>query len=301
MTGRTQPIDRVGYDRTVMRSSRCFSPSGWCPTCVALLVFVAAAAQVRAQTPVCTYNVVNTYPHDNQAYTQGLVYEDGEFFESTGLYGQSSLRRVAIETGQVLQIVNLDPAYFGEGLALWEDRLIQLTWRENAALIWDASSFASTGSFAYPGEGWGLTHDGRRLIMSDGSSSVRFRDPETFVELGTVSVTDGGSPVTHLNELEWIAGEIFANQWLTDRIARIDPDTGRVIAWIDLEGLLDPTPPGAEVLNGIAWDAAGARLFVTGKRWPSLFEIELVDCPEMRIFFDGFETGGTADWSSVQP
>jgi glutaminyl-peptide cyclotransferase len=273
------------------------------PNCLQVLAAGAAVmlcgASLGAQTPVCSYQVINTYPHDDGAFTQGLLYADGELFESTGLWGESSLRRVALETGTVLQIVNLDPGYFGEGLALWEDRLIQLTYLEHTALLWDASSFAATGSFAYSGQGWGLTHDGRRLIMSNGTSTLRFLDPVTHLESGTLAVAADGAPVIHLNELEWIAGEIFANQWYTDRIARIDPDTGRVIAWINLDGLLDPAPPSDEVLNGIAWDAAGERLFVTGKRWPSLFEIELVNCPELRLFFDGFETGGTGDWSTT--
>jgi glutamine cyclotransferase len=276
---------------------------GWSPFSVVIVLWflVEPAASCSAQTPVCSYNVVNTYPHDDGAYTQGLLYDGGELLESTGLYGESSLRRVAIETGTVLQIVNLDPSYFGEGLSLWEDRLIQLTWREHTALLWDALSFASAGSFSYTGDGWGLTNDDRRLIMSNGSSTLRFLDPVTHAESGTLAVVDNGSPVIYLNELEWIRGEVFANRYGVDLIARIDPDTGEVIAWIDLTGLRGLLPPGAEVLNGIAWDDDGERLFVTGKWWPSLFEIELVDCPELRLFFDGFETGGTGDWSTTKP
>ena len=266
-----------------------------------LLLVLAVAGQVCAQTPVCSYNVVNTYPHDDDAFTQGLLYDGGELFESTGLYGESSLRRVALVTGTVLQSIDLDPGYFGEGLALWEDRLIQLTWQEQTAFLWDSVTFASAGSFSFTGDGWGLTHDGRRLIMSNGSSTLRFLDPVTYAESGTLAVVDNGSPVINLNELEWIRGEIFANQYLTERIARIDPDTGRVIAWINLDGLLDPAPPSAEVLNGIAWDADGERLFVTGKLWPSLFEIELLNCPELRLFFDGFESGGLESWSTIRP
>jgi len=255
----------------------------------------------RAETPVCSFEVINTYPHDDGAYTQGLLYVDGELFESTGLFGESSLRRVVLETGQVVQITQLDPSFFGEGLAKWGDQLLQLTWQGNTCLIWDFITFAPQGTFSYTGEGWGLTDDGRRLIMSDGTSSLRFLDPGTFDELGTLPVTDDGAPVTNLNELEWIRGEVFANIFLTDHIARIDPDTGSVIAWIDLTGLLDPWPPGAGVLNGIAWDDSGERLFVTGKLWPSLFEIELVNCPELRLFFDGFESGDTDGWSAVVP
>jgi glutaminyl-peptide cyclotransferase len=301
VTIRTLRPHDLGYDWPIMGFPRRSSVRDWCRISGVLLLVVAAAAQLRAQTPVCSYNVVNTYPHDDDAFTQGLLYDGGELFESTGIYGESSLRRVALVTGTVLQSIDLDPGYFGEGLALWEDRLIQLTYLEHTALLWDASSFAATGSFAYSGQGWGLTHDGRRLIMSDGSSSLRFRDPETFVELGAVSVTDDGSPVIDLNELEWIRGEVFANIWQTRHIIRIDPNTGEVIAKIDLDGLLDPWPSDGAVLNGIAWDDDGERLFVTGKWWPNLFEIELVDCPELRLFYDGFETGGAGNWSTTQP
>lgn len=273
-----------------------WSLAGWL-----LLLGMALASMVHSQTPVCSYNVVNTYPHDPAAYTQGLLYLNGDLFESTGLYGDSSLRRVDLETGQVLQITPLDADFFGEGLALWEDRLLQITWRENTCFLWDAATFSPQGTFAYTGDGWGLTQDARRLIMSDGTSTLRFRDPATFAVSGSSAVTDNGSPVNNLNELEWIRGEVFANRYLTDLIVRIDPDTGEVIAWIDLAGLLDPVPPGAGVLNGIAWDDAGERLFVTGKWWPSLFEIELVGCPELRLFGDGFESGGVEDWSTNQP
>jgi glutaminyl-peptide cyclotransferase len=255
----------------------------------------------RSQAPVCSYAVVNAYPHDDQAFTQGLLYSDGGLFESSGQYGESSLRRVALETGQVLQSIDLHPGVFAEGLALWQDRLLQLTWQENTCFIWDTTTFAPEGSFTYPGEGWGLTHDGRQLIMSNGSATLTFRDPDTFAVVGTVEVADDGAPVDFLNELEWIRGEVFANRFLTDLIARIDPDTGEVIAWIDLAGLLDPAPPGAEVLNGIAWDDGGERLFVTGKYWPTLFEIELVGCPELRLFFDGFERGDTGGWTAASP
>jgi glutamine cyclotransferase len=256
---------------------------------------------VEAQTPVCSYQVIATFPHDEEAFTQGLLFAHGSFFESTGLYDESTLRRVDPATGQVLQIQELDSSYFGEGLALWEDRLIQLTWREQTGLIWDALTFEPRGTFQYPDEGWGLTHDGRRLIMSDGSPTLRFLDPVTFVESGSIVVTDGGTPVINLNELEWIRGEVFANQFFFERIGRIDPHTGHVIAWINLDGLGDPLPPGADRLNGIAWDESGERLFVTGKLWPSIFEIELVDCPELRLFFDGFERGDTWNWTVVTP
>jgi glutaminyl-peptide cyclotransferase len=259
------------------------------------------APDAWTQAPVCTYEVVNTYPHDDEAYTQGLLYFEGELYESTGLYDHSDVRRVALATGQVLQVRPLPPDYFGEGLALWQDRFLQLTWKEGTGFIWGVNGFTPLGSFSYTGEGWGLTHDGRVLIMSDGSFYLTHLDPVSYDELGNLLVTDDGNPVVYLNELEWIRGEIFANRYLTDLIARIDPDTGEVIAWIDLTGLLDPLPPGAGALNGIAWDDAGERLFVTGKKWPSLFEIELHDCPELRLFGDGFESGATIRWESVFP
>jgi glutaminyl-peptide cyclotransferase len=224
-------------------------------------------------TPVYTYRVVGTYPHDPAAFTEGLVYTDGIFYEGTGLYGHSTLRRVDSETGQVLQSVDLAGKYFGEGVAMVDDSLIQLTWHEHTAFIYDRHNFAVTGQFTYTTEGWGLTYDGRNLIMSDGSNTLHFRDPSTFKETGSIQVFDGETPVSLLNELEFIRGEVYANVWLTDRIARIDPQTGRVIAWIDLTGL---KPPQTDELNGIAYDPEQDRLFVTGKLWPYLYEIELV-------------------------
>ncbi|GIV85068.1 MAG: glutamine cyclotransferase [Candidatus Roseilinea sp.] len=227
-----------------------------------------------------TYTVVGTYPHDPTAFTQGLVYADGVLYESTGLYGRSSLRRVALETGEVLQRHDLPAEYFGEGLTLFDGRLIQLTWQNHTGFVYDAASFALQQTWAYPTEGWGLTHDGAHLIMSDGSATLRFLDPTTFQVQREVLVTDGGRPVVRLNELEYVNGEVFANVWQTDRIARIDPKTGRVLGWIDLSGLLAPEERrGADVLNGIAYDAQDGRLFVTGKLWPKLFEITLVPKP----------------------
>ena len=226
-----------------------------------------------ATAPVYSYRVLQTYPHDPTAFTQGLVYTDGMLYESTGIYGKSSLRRVDLETGQVLQRYDLPAPYFGEGIAVLSATIIQLTWRERVALVYDRETFSPTGTFSYTTEGWGLTYDGERLIMSDGSATLFFRDPATFTLTGQVQVRDGTTPVVRLNELEYIAGEVYANVWLTDRIARIDPATGRVTAWIDLTGL---RPPGTDVLNGIAYDVVGRRLFVTGKYWPYLFEIALV-------------------------
>lgn len=225
------------------------------------------------------YRVVNSYPHDSRAFTQGLIYRDGFLFESTGQYGQSSLRKVKLETGEVVQQRTVESRYFAEGLTDWGNRLIQLTWQTNVGLVYDLSTFALSRTFAYPGEGWGLTHDGSRLILSDGQAAgeLRFLSPTTFKETGRVTVRDDSGPVARLNELEFVRGEVFANVWLTDRIARIDPATGRVTGWIDLAGLLPPSMRSGHdaVLNGIAYDAAGDRLFVTGKYWPRLFEIKL--------------------------
>jgi glutaminyl-peptide cyclotransferase len=225
-----------------------------------------------------TYEVVNTYPHDLAAFTQGLVYHEGYLYESTGLYGQSSLRKVALDTGVVLQQVDLPPNYFGEGLALWEDTLLQITWLEETGFIYALEDFSLLGQFTYPTEGWGLTHDGERLIMCDGSHRLYFLDPSTFEITGQVEVTDQGRPVERLNELEYIQGEVYANIWLTDDIVRIDPGTGVVLGWIDLAGILPEAlrTPDTDVLNGIAYDPVGDRLFVTGKNWPELYEIRLV-------------------------
>jgi glutamine cyclotransferase len=224
------------------------------------------------------YRVVNVYPHDRQAYTQGLIWCDGFLYESTGLHGASSIRRVRLETGRVLEQHSLDRQYFGEGLTEWEGRLLQLTWNSNLGFIYDRSSLKVTGTFPYPGEGWGLTHDQNRLIMSDGTSVLRFLDPRTLRETGRLAVRDGDVPLADLNELEFVRGEIFANVYRTDRIARISPRTGRVTGWVDLGGLLPAVERliPVDVLNGIAYDARRNRLFVTGKLWPKLFEIELI-------------------------
>ena len=229
-------------------------------------------------SPYMTYEVVNAFPHDPNAFTQGLIYRDGYLYESTGLYGESSLRKVDLETGQVLQQVDLPAEYFGEGLTDWEDTLLQLTWREETGLIYDLDSFALLDQFSYPMEGWGLTHDGERLIMSDGSATLYFLSPDTFEVLDRVEVTYQGEEVRQINELEYIRGEVFANLWLRDQIIRIDPVSGEVLGWIDLEGLLpdELIRADTDVLNGIAYDPAADRLFLTGKRWPKLFEVRLV-------------------------
>jgi glutamine cyclotransferase len=227
-------------------------------------------------TPVFSYKIVNTYPHDRRAYTQGLVYRDGVFYESTGLRGRSSLRRVDIESGRVVERRSLLPAYFAEGVVVLEDRIYQLTWTSGVGFVYDRQSMQLVREFRYGIEGWGITHDGDRLIVSDGSSNLYFWDPETLLETGRITVRDAGTKIDNLNELEYINGEIYANVWMTDRIARISPETGKVLSWIDLRGLLPQRGGNEDVLNGIAWDAAGERLFVTGKLWPKLFEIELV-------------------------
>ncbi len=236
-----------------------------------------AMAQAPAATlPLYGYTVVKTYPHDPTAFTQGLQYVNGIFYEGTGLNGQSSIRKVKIETGEVLQRKALGAEHFGEGITLFNSTLYQLTWQSGLAFAYDGSTFAPRRSFSYRGEGWGLTHDGTNLIMSDGSDELRILDPTTFKEQRRVKVTAVGKPVPQLNELEYVKGEIFANVWQTDYVARIDPKTGIVGGWIDLRGLLSPRERATtDVLNGIAYDAAADRLFVTGKLWPKLFEIVL--------------------------
>jgi glutamine cyclotransferase len=234
----------------------------------------SAAQGKPRQAPVLSYDVVKTYPHDPAAYTQGLIFRDGHLFESTGLHGQSSLRKVRLETGEVVERREIDKRYFGEGMTDWNGRLLQLTWETNIGFVYDLATFAPLSTFTYRGEGWGLTHDDKRLIMSDGTSEMRFLDPETQREIGRVTVRDGGRAIDRLNELEFIKGEIYANVYTTDRIAIIAPDTGRVTAWLDLAALKG-TRQGEDVLNGIAFDAASNRLFVTGKLWSKLFEIRV--------------------------
>jgi glutamine cyclotransferase len=240
---------------------------------------VPAAAQPPStdDVPVQGFEVIRAIPHDAAAFTQGLVYHDGFLYESTGLEGQSTLRQLEIAMGRVLRRHELAPHIFAEGLTIWRDTLLQLTYMNRTAFAYDLRTFAPKGTFSYEGQGWGLTHDGSRLIMSDGQPALRFLDPATWRELGRVTVTDRGRPVVDLNELEFIKGEVWANVWHTDRIARIDPASGQVTAWVDLTGL---RPAAARrdpeaVLNGIAFDAEGDRLFVTGKLWPFLYEIRV--------------------------
>ena len=223
------------------------------------------------------YTIVAEYPHDPEAFTQGLAIDDGILYEGTGLTGRSSLREVDLLTGVVVRIYDLERRYFGEGITVYENRIVQLTWRSHTGFVYAKDSFERLEEFAYATEGWGLTHDGARLIMSDGTSTLYCLDPVTFAQTGTISVRDGGEPVVRLNELEYVQGEIYANVWKTDRIARIDPATGDILGRIHLEGLLTADEDlHAGVLNGIAYDPEQDRLFVTGKLWPTLFEIRLV-------------------------
>ncbi|MBP9501778.1 MAG: glutaminyl-peptide cyclotransferase [Candidatus Promineofilum sp.] len=228
-----------------------------------------------------TYRIVNTYPHDPEAFTQGLVYYDGLLYEGTGRWGESTLREVTLETGSVIRSHALDPQYFGEGIALLNDKIYQLTWQEQTGFVYDRANFNTLQTFNYPTEGWGITHDGQRLIVSDGTSTLYFWDPNTLEEIDRITVRDHQGPLNRLNELEYIDGEIWANIWMTDLIARISPETGAVLGYVDLTGLLDMsalTQP-VDVLNGIAHDPQTGRIFVTGKLWPTLFEIEVIPAP----------------------
>lgn len=227
---------------------------------------------------IWTYEVVNTFTHDPQAFTQGLVFEDGVLYEGTGLVGSSELRKVELETGNILQTHKLPDEFFGEGITIYGDRIIQLTYQSNVGFVYDKQTLELLREFSYPTEGWGITHDGKHLIMSDGSPMLYFLDPETFAQVHRMMVFERDAPVWGLNELEYIDGQIYANVLPTERIARIEPETGQVIGWIDLSGIL--TVQGysepVDVLNGIAYDATNSRLFVTGKFWPKIFEIKLI-------------------------
>ena len=229
------------------------------------------------KVPIYGYEVVHVFPHDRNAFTQGLVFNEGRLLESTGEVGHSSLRRVGLDDGNILQKVDVPRPYFAEGITLLKGKIYQLTWQQQLGFIYDALTFEKIGQFNYTGEGWGLATDGQSLILSDGSNRIRFINPETLQVTRTIAVLDGKTPVTELNELEYVQGEIFANIWHADQIARINPQTGAVVGWISLAGLLKPGEVEDEeaVLNGIAYDQASGRLFVTGKLWPKLFEIRL--------------------------
>ena len=249
-----------------------------CTLPLALCLLVASAASAASAQTKYSYRVIHAYPHDSNAFSQGLIYLNGHLYESTGLKGRSSLREEDLETGRILKYQAIPSRYFGEGLTNWGNTLVQLTWQAHTALVYDLNTFRFLRSYQYPYEGWGLTQDGKNLILSDGSSKLYFLDPTSFHEVRRITVTDHGSPIDQLNELEYIHGEIYANVWHQNRIARIAPATGNIVGWIDLTGLL---PPGSvtdaeAVLNGIAYDSVHDRLFVTGKLWPKIFEIKLV-------------------------
>ncbi len=258
---------------------------GSAPAPSAATVDPAASTQSPAQTsgtaparpPALAYRVVRTHPHDRSAFTQGLQLVDGELYEGTGLHGQSSLRRVDLRSADVRQRIALEPRYFGEGIAVVGERIIQLTWQSGTGFVYDRRTFERLRTFTYTGEGWGLTHDGARLIMSDGTDTLRFWHPETLEETGRLVVRAGTLPVAGLNELEAVDGVVYANVWPTDRVARIDPASGQVTGWLDFSTLLTPTEKarGVDVLNGIAYDQASGHLLVTGKLWPWIFEIAL--------------------------
>ena len=245
----------------------------------ALLIALCAAGAAPAAIPTWGVEVVHVYLHDPQAFTEGLFYLNGFFYESTGLNGHSQIRKVDPASGRVVRSRDLAPTYFGEGIVAWNGRLVQLTWVGHVGFVYDLATFRPRSQFSYPGEGWALTRNEREIVMSDGTPQLRFLDPGSLRERRRLTVTADGVPVKNLNELEWVKGEILANIWLTNRIARIDPASGHVVGWIDLTGLITPQDTGGNedaVANGIAYDAARDRLFVTGKLWPKLFEIRLV-------------------------
>lgn len=251
------------------------------PSALAALVLSACAANAAvAAIPVYGFVVKNTYPHDTQAFTQGLFFRDGQLYESTGMEGRSALRRLDLKSGKVLQKTDLPKNVFGEGSTAFDDKIIGLTWRSKTGFVFDAKTFALKAKFSYEGEGWGLASDAHYVYMSDGSATIRVLDPHSLKELRRIQVTADGQAIDALNELEVVNGELFANVWGTDIIARIDTASGKVVGWIDLTNLLPPAQRGTSsvdaVLNGIAWDARQRKLYVTGKLWPKLFEIELV-------------------------
>lgn len=246
---------------------------------LALIAALSSAAPVAGETSAASYGyqVVNTFPHDRGAFTEGLVYLQGVLFEGTGLNGSSTLRQVDLRTGKVLRQISIPGEYFGEGIAILGGKIYQLTWQSHKGFVYDLATFAKLGEFTYTGEGWGLTTDGKVLIMSDGTNRIRFIDPADFHVIRSIAVDLAGKPLANLNELEWVKGEIYANVWQTPKVVRIDPADGKLTGMIDFSGLLELADFDAhtDVLNGIAYDADGDRLFVTGKDWPKLFEVKL--------------------------
>ena len=254
----------------------------WALICAAYTL--ASAPQAVRSVPVYGYEIVKTFPHDRKAFTQGLEYRGGFLYEGTGLHGASFLRKEELETGRVLEEAGLPARYFGEGITVINGRIIQLTWQAQEGFVYDQPSFRMLRNFSYPGEGWGLANDGQVIYMSDGTAAIRVLDPLSLTEMRRITVHDGDEQIERLNELECVRGELFANVWTTNRIARISPQDGRVLGWIDLAGLLSPQDQtqNVDVLNGIAYDAMGDRLFVTGKLWPKLFQIKLKRKPTAR-------------------
>jgi len=278
-----EPDSKIRSSRNGMGSGAALMKMGTLRTAALILVVFAATAFARASAAVPEYSVVivKTYPHDPLAFTEGLFYLDGFLYESTGRNGQSSIRKVALDSGAVVQQHDLDPRYFGEGIVNWKDRLIGLTYKTEIGFVYNLGTFNPTSDFHYTGEGWGMTRDGSHLFMSDGTSDLRILDPDTLQESGRVHVTCDGRPIKNINELEWIKGEIYANIWLTNVIVRINPSTGEVAGLIDVTSLLTlaSADRAVDVPNGIAYDASGDRLFVTGKLWPTLYQITLSPRP----------------------
>jgi glutamine cyclotransferase len=255
---------------------------------IALARLLAAQSSHQAHAvrpPEYTFKLIQVFPHDPAAFTQGLAYRDGFLYEGTGIKGKSSLRKVRLETGEIVQRMDIAPEFFGEGITLLDHEVIQLTWQSQTGFVYNLSDFKLLRRFQYSGEGWGLTTDGHEVFMSDGTAQIRVLDPGTLTEKRRFKVRDGNTPIDQLNELEFVEGEIFANVWQTDRIARISPQSGKVVGWIDLSGLLSSVfrRESGAVLNGIAYDADRKRLFVTGKLWPSIFEIQLVPKPATSV------------------
>ena len=289
---------KISHDPSLLKTGSRLSPAlekggegGFFKSKVFMLLVLFSISLLVCETargitaaPVYGYKIINVYPHDPDAFTQGLFFEDGFLYEGTGIYGKSELRKVELKTGRVLKSNRLPERFFGEGITAWGNKIIQLTWREKKGFVYEKDGFGLVREFSYATEGWGLTHDDKRLVMSDGSSYLHFLDPQTFKETGRIAVSDRGLPVSNLNELEYVRGKIYANVWPTERIAIISPETGDIEAWIDLSGLVRGLgiPPGEDVLNGIAYDSEHDRLFVTGKFWPKLFEIQLTPLPEKR-------------------
>jgi glutaminyl-peptide cyclotransferase len=278
LTGGGPPPGQAAPRGTPVSRGRAWNlrsePLAWV---VLALGIIASGSAASAAVPEYSAVVVRTYPHDPGAFTEGLLYQDGFLYESTGLAGRSSIRKVDLATGTVLHQRAIDPKYFGEGIVIWKDRLIELTWQDKIGFVYELDSFKPVSQFHYAGEGWALTRSDHQLIMSDGTSDLRLFDPDRLTETGRIHVTCDSRPIHNINELEWVKGEIYANVWLTSLIIRIDPATGAVVGVIDLKDLTPPSAKGDadDVLNGIAYDAAADRLFVTGKRWPVLYQISL--------------------------